>query len=171
MALDALWLVLNRQVSRVSGVQAPIHGHLRDTPADFPEVAEGSGTVVTGRRVKVSGDLVTPDTPPGNVRYPAQPAWALGCTPDTLATPRKVNNEPHAAYELLPGARGITESTEVKLLFGHAEPRLAGAKQSAARAYHAHHFSCRICVTAGRGSRYGERFAAGLALWNDYRRD
>ena len=37
-----------------------------------------------------------------------------------------------------------------------------------AAAYHAHHFHCPICIAAGRGSRYGQRCGAGLALWRVY---
>lgn len=37
-----------------------------------------------------------------------------------------------------------------------------------AAAYHAHHFRCPICVAAGRGSRYGQRCGAGMALWQAY---
>ncbi|MBP9907635.1 MAG: hypothetical protein KBF66_18980 [Rhodoferax sp.] len=35
-------------------------------------------------------------------------------------------------------------------------------------AYHAHHFSCPICIAAGRGPRYGQRCGAGMALWREY---
>jgi hypothetical protein len=34
-----------------------------------------------------------------------------------------------------------------------------------AAAYHAHHFNCPTCIAAGRGSRYGQRCGAGMALW------
>ena len=37
-----------------------------------------------------------------------------------------------------------------------------------AAAYHAHHFNCRTCIAAGRGSRYGQRCGAGMALWRLY---
>jgi len=37
-----------------------------------------------------------------------------------------------------------------------------------AAAYHAHHFNCPTCVAAGRGSRYGQRCGAGMALWRAY---
>lgn len=35
-------------------------------------------------------------------------------------------------------------------------------------AYLAHHFNCHTCVAAGRGSRYGQRCCAGMALWRAY---
>ena len=35
-------------------------------------------------------------------------------------------------------------------------------------AYQAHHFSCPTCIAAGRGSRYGLRCGAGMALWRAY---
>ena len=37
-----------------------------------------------------------------------------------------------------------------------------------ATAYHAHHFNCPTCIAAGRGSRYGQRCGAGMALWRVY---
>lgn len=37
-----------------------------------------------------------------------------------------------------------------------------------AAAYHAHHFNCTTCIAAGRGSRYGQRCGAGMALWRAY---
>jgi hypothetical protein len=37
-----------------------------------------------------------------------------------------------------------------------------------AAAYHAHHFQCPTCIAAGRGSRYGQRCGAGMALWAGY---
>ena len=37
-----------------------------------------------------------------------------------------------------------------------------------AAAYHAHHFNCATCIAAGRGSRYGQRCGAGMALWRAY---
>ena len=38
-----------------------------------------------------------------------------------------------------------------------------------AAAYHAHHFNCSTCIAAGRGSRYGLRCFAGMALCTGYR--
>lgn len=37
-----------------------------------------------------------------------------------------------------------------------------------AAAYHAHHFNCPTCIAASRGSRYGQRCGAGMALWRAY---
>ncbi len=37
-----------------------------------------------------------------------------------------------------------------------------------ASAYQAHHFNCPTCIAAGRGSRYGLRCGAGMALWRAY---
>ena len=37
-----------------------------------------------------------------------------------------------------------------------------------AAVYHAHHFNCATCIAAGRGSRYGQRCGAGMALWQAY---
>lgn len=35
-------------------------------------------------------------------------------------------------------------------------------------AYMEHHFNCKTCIAAGRGSRYGMRCGAGAALWHRY---
>ena len=37
-----------------------------------------------------------------------------------------------------------------------------------AAAYHVHHFKCPTCIAASRGSRYGQRCGAGMALWRAY---
>ena len=37
-----------------------------------------------------------------------------------------------------------------------------------AQAYHEHHFNCLTCIAAGRGSQYGQRCGAGMALWRAY---
>lgn len=55
-----------------------------------------------------------------------------------------------------------------KRLFRQRGPWLTGTEQSAAQAYHAHHFNCHTCIAAGRGIQYGGRCAVGLELWNDY---
>jgi hypothetical protein len=35
-------------------------------------------------------------------------------------------------------------------------------------AYQRHHFNCKSCIAAGRGSRYGQRCGVGTALWALY---
>eukprot|EP01036_Dinobryon_divergens_P056771 gene56771-75806_t len=37
-----------------------------------------------------------------------------------------------------------------------------------AEAYHAHHFNCHPCITAGQSTMYGGRCVVGLAFWNSY---
>ena len=37
-----------------------------------------------------------------------------------------------------------------------------------ALAYHAHHFKCVTCITAGKGTKYGPRCGVGAALWTGY---
>lgn len=168
MALDALWAVLNPEVSGVSKVQAPLHAGLRDTPVVLPEVSGVSRNGGNGSGAAAIGGIDTPDTPPENERYQRQPAWALVCTLDTLDTPEKINVEAHASNELLSGELLTSEPTEPKRIFRQRGPWLTGAEQSAAQAYHAHHFNCYTCIAAGRGTRYGRRCALGLALWSDY---
>jgi len=36
------------------------------------------------------------------------------------------------------------------------------------KAYYAHQFNCLECISAGRGSRYGQRCDIGAALWTQY---
>ena len=169
MALDALWAVLIPEVSEVSKVQAPIHAVLRDTPAVLSEVSRVSSNDSGGTITAMPGGADTPDTPPENVRYQAQPAWALGCTLDTSDTPEKINAEAHAANDILLGELLTAAPTEEpKRLFRQRGPWLTDTEQSAAQAYHAHHFNCHTCIAAGRGTQYGRRCAVGLALWNDY---
>jgi hypothetical protein len=163
MALDALWAVLIPEVSRVSKVQAPIHEGLGDTPAVLPEVSEVSGRAGNGACNPANDGVDTPDTPPENVRYQAQPAWALGCTLDTPETPEKINFDIQTT-----DAAPTPTQTEPKRLFRPRGPWLTGAEQSAAQAYHAHHFNCHTCIAAGRGIRYGRPCAVRLALWSNY---
>lgn len=168
MALDALWAVLMPEVSGVSKVQAPVHAGLRDTPAVLPEVSRVSGNDSGEMVWAITGGADTPDTPPGNVRYQPQPAWALGCTPDTHETPERINTELFAGAELLSGDLLAPTPTEQKRLIRQRGPWLTDTEQSAAQAYHGHHFNCSTCIAAGRGNRYGRRCAVGLALWKDY---
>ena len=168
MALDALWALLIPEVSGVSEVQAPIHAGLRDTPAVLPEVSRVSSNDSGGTVAAIPGGADTPDTPAGNVRYQAQPAWPLGCTLDTRDTPEKVNAEAHAANDLLLGELLTAAPTEPKRIFRQRGPWLTGTEQSAAQTYHAHHFNCHTCIAAGRGIRYGLRCGTGSALWLAY---
>ncbi len=171
MALDALWAVLIPEVSGVSKVQAPIHAGLRDTPAALPEVSGVSGVSSDdsgGMVGAITGGADTPDTPPVNVRYQPQPSWALGCTPDTLETPERINADPFAGAELVSGALLVPTPTEPKRQFRQRGPWLTDTEQSAAQAYHGHHFNCITCIAAGRGRQYGGRCAVGLALWTTY---
>ena len=163
MALDALWAVLIPEVSEVSKVQPPIHAGLRDTSAVLPEVSRVSSNNSSGANAAMPGGADTADTPPQNVRYQAPPAWALGCTLDTPDTPEKTNADIQTTE-----TAAIPTQGEPKRLFRQRVPWLTGAEQSAAQAYHAHHFKCRTCIAAGRGTRYGRRCALGLVLWNEH---
>ena len=163
MALDALWAVLFPEVSGVSEVQAPIHAGLRDTSAVFPEVSKVSSNDSGSTVATMPGSTDTPDTPPENVRYQAQPAWALGRTLDTPDTHEKINANIQTAE-----AAATPTQTGPKRLFRQRGPWLTGTEQSAAQAYHAHHFNCYTCIAAGRGTRYGRRCAVGLELWHTY---
>ena len=97
------------------------------------------------------------------MRFQAQAAWALGCALDTPDTPEKINPD----IQSIDAAVAVTR-TEPKRLFRQRGPWLIGAEQSAAQAYHAHHFNCHQCFAAGRCIRYDRRCIVGLALWSDY---
>jgi hypothetical protein len=84
-------------------------------------------------------------------------------TGDTADTYRKTN----ADFQTTEAA-STPNPPEPKRLFRQRGPWLTGAEQSAAQAYHAHHFNCHPCIAAGRGNRRGRRCAVGLALWNTY---
>jgi hypothetical protein len=154
MALESLWTTLNAEVSGVSKVQAPVYAGLRETPALLREVSRVSsndGVIQVGTLINRAD---TSDTPPKNVVYQPQPAWVLGCTLDTPATPEKIANDHTTAWQL----------------FRPREPLLTDSEKSAAQAYHVHHFGCCTCIAAGRGIRYGKRCAVGLGLWMTYSR-
>jgi len=86
----------------------------------------------------------------------------------TPATPEKINTEAHPANNLLSDEILPTEPTGPPRTFSQRGPWLSDTEQTAARVYHAHHFNCHTCVAAGRGNRYDNRCALGLALWNTY---
>ena len=163
MALDALWAVLIPEVSRVSEVQAPIHEGLRDTPAVLSEVSRVSSNDRGSTVAAMPGGADTPDTPPENVRYQRESAWSLGCTLDTSDTPEEINADVQTT-----DAAATPTQAEPKRLFRQRGLWLTGAEQSAAQAYHAHHFNCHTCIAAGRGIRYDRRCAVGLAMWLKY---
>jgi hypothetical protein len=65
-------------------------------------------------------------------------------------------------------AATMSGQSDPQRLFRQRGPWLTDCGSIAAKAYHAHHFNCPICIAAGRGSRYGQRCGAGMALWMDY---
>ncbi len=164
MALEAMWAVLIPEVSQVSGVQAPIHAGLCDTPAVLPEVSRVSSNDSGSSVATINGGTDTPDTPPEIVRYQAQPAWALGCALDTPDNPEKINAD-------IQSTEAAATQTEPRRLFRQRGLWLTGTEQSAAHDYHAHHFNCPTCIAAGQSTMYGGRCVVGLALWNTYLED
>lgn len=156
MALKSWLASLKADVSNVPGVQAPIHAGLGRY---VTETADVSG--VSGRCGMVASD--TADTAGKMQTYQAQPAWALACTGDTSDTCKKINTDIQNTE-----AAATPTQTEPRRLFRQRGPWLTDTEQSAAQAYHAHHFNCHPCIAAGRGTRYGRRCAVGLGLWSDY---
>jgi hypothetical protein len=163
MALDALWAVLNLEVSGVSGVQAPIQEGLRDTPAPAPEVSEVSGIPGNHAELVETCGTETSDTPLENVRYQSEPAWPLGCTLDTPGNPEKIEIEVHSS-NTQPDPTPVIP----KRLFRQRGPWLTAREHLSAQACNAHHFHCRQCIAAGQGIAYGRRCHVGLALWHAY---
>ena len=156
MALKSWLASLKADVSNVSGVQAPIYAGLGRY---VTETADVSG--VSGSSGMVASD--TADTAREKLTYQAQPAWALACTADTADTCKKINADIQTTE-----ASPTPTQTGPSRPFRQRGPWLTGTEQSAAQAYHAHHFNCHTCIAAGRGIRYGRRCAVGLALWSDY---
>lgn len=80
------------------------------------------------------------------------------------------------ASRLTPELRGMIRETKAELLkyfsvFAANDPEPPNDPadwHELAAAYHAHHFNCPTCIAAGRGSQYGQRCGAGMALWRLY---
>ena len=167
MALKSWLAALKSDVSHVSGVQAPIHAGLGRYVTETAGVSGVSGTDGV-----VASD--TADTSGFPVPYQANPLIPLACTGDTADTCKTIDTEANAANELLSGelltdlSQNSAKAIEPKRLFRQRGPWLTGTEQSAAKAYHLHHFHCHQCIAAGRGILYGRRCAVGLALWTDY---
>jgi hypothetical protein len=159
MALKSWLASLKADVSDVSGVQAHINadlGRYVTEPADVSGVSGQGGMVISD----------TADTAGAVQTYQPQPSWALARTGDTGDTCKKTN----ADFQTTEAA-STPNLTEPKRLFRKRGLWLTGTEQWAAQAYHAHHFRCRTCIAAGRGTRFGRRCSAGLALWNTYSRE
>ena len=156
MALKSWLASLKADVSNVSGVQAPIHAGLGRYVTETADVSGVSGSGGMGA-------IDTADTVGNMQTYQAQPAWALACTGDTADTCRKTNADIQTTDEV-----PTPTQTEPRRLFRQRGPWLTVTEQSAAQAYHAHHFNCHQCIAAGRGSWYGRRCTVGLALWSNY---
>ena len=156
MALKSWLASLKADVSNVSGVQAPIHRGLGRYVTDMAGVSgvSGLGGMVASDTADTAGEKLT---------YQAQPLLALACTGDTADTCKKINANLQST-DLAP----TPTQAEPKRLFRQRGLWLTGAEQSAAQAYHAHHFNCYTCIAAGRGIRYDRRCAVGLAMWLTY---
>jgi len=89
-------------------------------------------------------------------------------TPVTPVTAEKINTEAHTINELLLCDLLTAAPTEPKRLFSKRGPWLSDTVQSAAEAYHAHHFNCPTCIAVGRGAVYGLRCGTGMALSTYY---
>ena len=101
----------------------------------------------------------TPDTSKKNTVYQGKAPIHGGCTPDTPDTPDFVDTRENSQIRQLGEAVNDQEP----------EPQTdPNTWRELAAAYHAHHFNCPTCIAAGRGSSYGQRCGAGMALWRAY---
>ena len=88
---------------------------------------------------------------------------AATATPATFATPAPVDLSTVATVATVAVAK------RDELAANDPEPPSdPQAWRELAQAYHEHHFNCPTCIAAGRGSRYGQRCGAGMALWQAY---
>ena len=156
MSLESWLASLRSDVSTVSGVQALIH---KGFSRYVTETADSSGVSETG----ATGAGDTAETAVDIQTYQAKALISLGCTGDTADTCKTINADIQTT-----DAAATPTQTGPKRLFRQRGPWWSDRAQSAAQAYHAHHFSCQTCIAAGRGIRYGRRCAVGLALWHAY---
>lgn len=66
-----------------------------------------------------------------------------------------------AERSVIPAANDAVAPYPTRPLF----PRWQPPDPVKSAAYYTHHFSCRNCIAAGRGSSYGDRCAVGMTLW------
>jgi hypothetical protein len=158
MALKSWLASIKSDVTGVTPLQAPIQAGLRCNgiaAADVTSIMEMGGKFAVENSATVTK----------NQTLQPEPACAFGCTVETVVTAGKNNIEAHVADELL---AGDLLTTEPKRTYRPLGPQLTSTDQLAAQAYHAHHFRCRTCIAAGRGTRFGQRCSAGLILWDTY---
>jgi hypothetical protein len=104
----------------------------------------------------------TPDTPEKITGYQRKAPIHAGCTLDTPDTPRFIDTPIIVQI-------GLIEALAANDLSPPPEPSPdPNAWRELAQAYHAHHFSCPVCIAAGRGAVYGLRCGVGAALWINY---
>lgn len=103
----------------------------------------------------------TPDTSEKNTGYQLKAPIHAACTPDTPDTSCLIDACANTQIEQLGEAANDPETAPEPPVDPNAWRELAAA-------YHAHHFNCPTCIAAGRGSRYGQRCGAGMALWRAY---
>jgi hypothetical protein len=166
VSLDALWAVLDAEVTRVTQVQTNNHACLCVTPVDFPKGSTVSNNEMNELCSSATCEVGTSDTPAKNARFQLEPALSQGCTLVTSVTSEKTNNECLAAKE--PPLHHQVEPTRTNRLFIENGKWLAGSARLAAKRYHTHHFNCISCIAAAKGARYGDRCSVGLKLWKAY---
>jgi len=113
----------------------------------------------------------TPDTPEKNMGYQRKANAHAGCTPDTLDTPCFVDTR--ATTQIEPFGEAVNDPALAVLTAPEpskpaALPVDPDAWRVLAHAYFAHHFNCKFCIAAGRGTGYGLRCGTGAVLHAAY---
>ena len=105
----------------------------------------------------------TPDTPEKITGYQCKANIHAGCTLDTPDTP--CLSDTREVLQIGPFGEAWAANNSNPPPEPPADPH---PWRELAATYHAHHVNCPTCIAAGRGSRYGERCGAGMALWRAY---
>ena len=103
----------------------------------------------------------TPETPEKITGYQRKATIREGRTPDTSDTP--CLSDTRAILQIGHFGEAINDPSPPP-----EPPADPHAWRKLAVEYHAHHFGCHICISAGRGSMYGLRCGMGAALWINY---
>lgn len=122
-------------------------------------------------------DGVTPVTPEKIMGLQREPSVYAGCTRVTPVTPQLDDTQQSAQFWPVGEASNDPEPPTAKPSpapapaparkpIGQTHPDWAQSWRPLADAYHSHHFTCPVCIAAGKG--YGLRCGAGAALWTAY---
>ena len=114
---------------------------------------------------------VTPVTPEKFMGLQREPSVYAGCTCVTPVTPHLGDTQQKAHFLPVDKASNDPEPptaapAPLHKSQGQRYQEWVATWKPMADAYHAHHFTCPTCISAGKG--YGLRCGAGAALWTAY---